>query len=101
MGYALRHIGEHAAAFREFLGVLKPGGITCVIEITRAETRLRTGLLKAWLRAYRDGPKDVPHGFEDRLARELLDRPKHPLRLQRHRMGDEDGLLPGQQVGRL
>jgi demethylmenaquinone methyltransferase / 2-methoxy-6-polyprenyl-1,4-benzoquinol methylase len=50
MGYALRHIGDLSAAFREFRRVLKPGGIACVLEITRPETRLRTWLLKTYMR---------------------------------------------------
>jgi demethylmenaquinone methyltransferase/2-methoxy-6-polyprenyl-1,4-benzoquinol methylase len=50
MGYALRHIGDLSAAFREFRRVLKPGGIACVLEITRPETRLRTWILKAYMR---------------------------------------------------
>jgi demethylmenaquinone methyltransferase/2-methoxy-6-polyprenyl-1,4-benzoquinol methylase len=50
MGYALRHIGDLSAAFREFHRVLKPGGIACVLEITRPETRLRSLLLRAYMR---------------------------------------------------
>jgi len=50
MGYALRHIGDLSAAFREFHRVLKPGGIACVLEITRPETRLRALLLRAYMR---------------------------------------------------
>ncbi len=50
MGYALRHIGDLSAAFREFHRVLKPGGIACVLEITRPETRLRMLVLKTYMR---------------------------------------------------
>ena len=50
MGYALRHIGDLSAAFCEFHRVLKPGGIACVLEITRPETRLRALLLRAYMR---------------------------------------------------
>src|SRR5271168_2452331 len=35
MGYALRHVSDLSAAFREFMRVLKPGGRICVLEITR------------------------------------------------------------------
>lgn len=50
MGYALRHIGDLAEAFSEFRRVLKPGGIVCVLEITRPATALRTWLLKTYMR---------------------------------------------------
>lgn len=50
MGYALRHIGDLAAAFMEFRRVLRPGGIACVLEITRPATPLRIWLLKLYLR---------------------------------------------------
>jgi len=39
MGYALRHIADMSAAFREFMRVLKPGGRICLLEITRPEGR--------------------------------------------------------------
>lgn len=50
MGYALRHIGDLAAAFAEFRRVLKPGGLVCVLEITRPATSLRMRLLKLYMR---------------------------------------------------
>jgi demethylmenaquinone methyltransferase/2-methoxy-6-polyprenyl-1,4-benzoquinol methylase len=50
MGYALRHIADMSAAFREFLRVLKPGGRICMMEITRPEGRVPRALLKAYMR---------------------------------------------------
>ncbi|NEV63476.1 class I SAM-dependent methyltransferase [Thiorhodococcus minor] len=50
MGYALRHIGDLSAAFREFHRVLRPGGRLCILEITRPEGRLSRGLLRAYIR---------------------------------------------------
>jgi demethylmenaquinone methyltransferase/2-methoxy-6-polyprenyl-1,4-benzoquinol methylase len=50
MGYALRHIGDLEAAFREFHRVLKPGGRLCLLEITRPERRWSQALLKVYMR---------------------------------------------------
>ncbi|WP_300449212.1 class I SAM-dependent methyltransferase [Accumulibacter sp.] len=50
MGYALRHVGDLAAAFDEFRRVLKPGGIVCLLEITRPATRWGQRLLKSYMR---------------------------------------------------
>jgi demethylmenaquinone methyltransferase / 2-methoxy-6-polyprenyl-1,4-benzoquinol methylase len=50
MGYALRHIADLSAAFREFLRVLAPGGRICLLEITVPESRLQRALLKAYMR---------------------------------------------------
>jgi demethylmenaquinone methyltransferase / 2-methoxy-6-polyprenyl-1,4-benzoquinol methylase len=50
MGYALRHIADLSAAFREFLRVLKPGGRICLLEITRPEGRIPRAMLKAYMR---------------------------------------------------
>ena len=39
MGYALRHVSDLAATFREFLRVLHPGGIVLLLEIGRPDSR--------------------------------------------------------------
>jgi len=50
MGYALRHIADMSAAFREFMRVLKPGGRICLMEITRPKGRASRAMLKAYMR---------------------------------------------------
>jgi demethylmenaquinone methyltransferase/2-methoxy-6-polyprenyl-1,4-benzoquinol methylase len=50
MGYVLRHISDLSLALAEFWRVLKPGGIICLLEITRPERALPRALLKAYLR---------------------------------------------------
>jgi demethylmenaquinone methyltransferase / 2-methoxy-6-polyprenyl-1,4-benzoquinol methylase len=50
MGYALRHIGDLAAAFKEFLRVLVPGGRICLLEITPPHRPLPRALLKTYMR---------------------------------------------------
>jgi demethylmenaquinone methyltransferase/2-methoxy-6-polyprenyl-1,4-benzoquinol methylase len=50
MGYALRHVTDLHATFRECLRMLKPGGILCVMEPARPENRLLRALLRIHLR---------------------------------------------------
>jgi len=49
MGYALRHITDLSAAFREFHRVLQPGGRICLLEITLPQGRLAKALLKTYI----------------------------------------------------
>ena len=39
MGYALRHVADLESTFREYLRVLKPGGVLLVLELTPPEQR--------------------------------------------------------------
>lgn len=50
MGYALRHIADVGAAFREFHRVLRPGARLMILEITKPESRLGTFALKTYMR---------------------------------------------------
>jgi demethylmenaquinone methyltransferase / 2-methoxy-6-polyprenyl-1,4-benzoquinol methylase len=50
MGYALRHVADLSAAFAEFHRVLKPGGIVCILEITRPKSRLAMLLVRWYMR---------------------------------------------------
>jgi demethylmenaquinone methyltransferase / 2-methoxy-6-polyprenyl-1,4-benzoquinol methylase len=50
MGYALRHLSDISAAFREFHRVLRPGGRVAVLEITRPRSRAAMIGLKAYMR---------------------------------------------------
>ncbi len=50
MGYALRHIGDVAAAFSEFHRVLRPGGRLTVLEITRPRGPIASVVLKTYMR---------------------------------------------------
>ena len=51
MGYALRHLTNLSAAFREFYRVLKPGARMCILEITVPQGRLAKALLKTYMRS--------------------------------------------------
>ena len=49
MGYALRHVADLGALFAEMRRVLKPGGIACVLEITRPRSRFVSVPLRVFM----------------------------------------------------
>jgi demethylmenaquinone methyltransferase/2-methoxy-6-polyprenyl-1,4-benzoquinol methylase len=49
MGYALRHVADLHAAFREFFRVLRPDGRLCLLEMTAPAAGLPRAILKGWL----------------------------------------------------
>lgn len=50
MGYALRHLADLGVTFREFFRVLRPGGIVCVLELTRPASRVGFAALRFYMR---------------------------------------------------
>lgn len=50
MGYALRHVGSLEQAFSEYLRVLRPGGRTCIMEITRPSSGFGRLLMRGYIR---------------------------------------------------
>jgi demethylmenaquinone methyltransferase/2-methoxy-6-polyprenyl-1,4-benzoquinol methylase len=51
LGFALRHVDDLGAVFREFRRVLRRGGRLLVLEITQPESRLGAAVLKGYMRA--------------------------------------------------
>jgi demethylmenaquinone methyltransferase/2-methoxy-6-polyprenyl-1,4-benzoquinol methylase len=68
LGYALRHVSDLAATFREFRRVLRPGGRLLLLEITAPEGRFARAALKLYL-----------HGAVPWLARAVARHPETPL----------------------
>jgi demethylmenaquinone methyltransferase/2-methoxy-6-polyprenyl-1,4-benzoquinol methylase len=50
MGFALRHVADLAAVFREYRRVLRPGGTLCVLELTQPAGPLSRRLLRLYMR---------------------------------------------------
>jgi demethylmenaquinone methyltransferase/2-methoxy-6-polyprenyl-1,4-benzoquinol methylase len=50
MGYALRHVSDLHAAFREYHRVLRPGGRVLILEISRPASRLGMALARFYLK---------------------------------------------------
>jgi demethylmenaquinone methyltransferase/2-methoxy-6-polyprenyl-1,4-benzoquinol methylase len=86
MGYALRHIGDLVAAFKEFLRVLAPGGRICLLEITPPQQRLPRALLKTYMR------RIVPF-----IAQHLAADPESP-RLMRYDWDTIEACAPPQAI---
>jgi len=68
LGYALRHMSDLEAAFREFRRVLKPGGRLLLLEITPPEGKLARAALKLYMR-----------GVVPWLSRAVARHPETPL----------------------
>lgn len=86
MGYALRHIGDVAAAFREFHRVLQPGGRVLILEITKPRGTLSTRLLKLYMRAV------VP------LIARVVARRSHTAELWRYYWDTIEACIPPERV---
>jgi demethylmenaquinone methyltransferase/2-methoxy-6-polyprenyl-1,4-benzoquinol methylase len=86
MGFALRHVADLTAVFREYRRVLKPGGIACILELTRPERAWSRYLLKLYLR-----------GIVPALAR-LVARDAQTPRLFRYFWDTIEACVPPAQV---
>ena len=71
MGYALRHVADLRATFREYLRVLKPGGKVLLLEITRPSSRVQHAVLGFYLG--RVVPFVARFGRGGKSSRELME----------------------------
>lgn len=70
MGYALRHVGDLRAAFREYHRVLKAGGKLVVMELSVPRSKIGAGLLRRYMS--RIVPLVVRLGTRSRDAERLM-----------------------------
>jgi demethylmenaquinone methyltransferase/2-methoxy-6-polyprenyl-1,4-benzoquinol methylase len=68
LGYALRHLADLAATFREFRRVLRPGGRLLLLEITPPKGALARAALRMYMR-----------GMVPWMSRVVARRPETPL----------------------
>jgi len=52
MSYALRHLDDLHQTFREYLRVLKPGGIMLILDLTKPQSRLYFRLIRFYLKNF-------------------------------------------------
>jgi len=71
MGYALRHVSDLHAAFREYHRVLRPRGRVLILEISRPASRLGLGLARLYLKRFVPFITRVGTGSAD--AQRLMD----------------------------
>jgi demethylmenaquinone methyltransferase/2-methoxy-6-polyprenyl-1,4-benzoquinol methylase len=71
MGYALRHVVDLRATFREYRRVLKPGGKVLLLEITPPPSRLAHGLLGLYMG--RIAPFLARFGRGGKSSREMME----------------------------
>ena len=71
MGFALRHVSDLDLLFGEFRRVLKPGGVVCVLEISRPRLRTVAALLRVFMTRAVPAMARVARRHSD--ARRLMD----------------------------